>query len=463
MKTTILAGGGLILFLLTLCSPPAIAQWQQSGNNIYYTNGNVGVGTSNPAYLLHVETSLSSRAIFGRHTASSGASYGGWFESASTAGMGVFGLATASSGYTYGVYGRSYSSSGKGVVGHATATSGGTYGGWFQSESTDGKGVRGVATATTGYTYGGLFESASNAGIGVAGLASASSGYTYGVSGQSNSPDGAGVYGYGSSTSGSAYGGYFRSNSSGGTAVYGTAPWTGIYGYATATPDRGQTFGVYGRSDSVDGRGVYGYATASWGGAYGVYGRSNSTGGAGVYGYATANVGVLGQTDSSSSYGVYSAGNLAASGTKSFQIDHPLKPDRAYLNHFCTEGPEPYNAYSGNITTDAQGYAVVQLPDYFEAINRDFRYQLTVIDSGDDFVLAKVVRKIQNNQFVIRTSKPYTEVSWRVEAIRNDRWVQEYGFLTEQMKPKEQQGKYLHPELYGQPKEMSILHQNLAR
>lgn len=137
-------------------------------------------------------------------------------------------------------------------------------------------------------------------------------------------------------------------------------------------------------------------------------------------------------------------------------MDHPLMPENHYLNHFCTDGPEPYNAYSGNVVTDAQGYAVVQLPDYFESINRDFRYQLTVIDSSDDFVLAKVVREIQNNRFVIRTSKPFIKVSWRFEAVRNDRWVQEYGYQTEQPKPDEHRGKYLHPELYGQPKEMGI-------
>ena len=39
------------------------------------------------------------------------------------------------------------------------------------------------------------------------------------------------------------------------------------------------------------------------------------------------------------------------------------------------------NVYSGNISTNANGYATVTLPDYFEAANKDFRYQLTVIGS----------------------------------------------------------------------------------
>ena len=37
------------------------------------------------------------------------------------------------------------------------------------------------------------------------------------------------------------------------------------------------------------------------------------------------------------------------------------------------------NVYNGNVTTDANGDATVILPDYFEALNRDFLYQLTVI------------------------------------------------------------------------------------
>ena len=108
------------------------------------------------------------------------------------------------------------------------------------------------------------------------------------------------------------------------------------------------------------------------------------------------------------------------------------------------------------MVTDASGYAIITLPDYFESINRDFRYQLTVIDSSDGFILAKVVREIQNNQFVIRTSKPFVKVSWEVKAIRNDLWVQRYGYQTEQEKEDEIKGKYLHPELYGQPKERGI-------
>jgi hypothetical protein len=235
-----------------------------------------------------------------------------------------------------------------------------------------------------------------------------------------------------------------------------------VVGWASATS--GYNYGGEFSSSSTSGTGVYGLASAASGPAWGVLGESRSTSGTGVYGLANAtsgtNYGVFGSTSSASGYGVYSEGRFAATGTKSFQIDHPLYPETHFLNHFCTEGPEPMNAYSGNVVTDANGYATIALPAYFDSINRDFRYQLTVVDDNEreDFVLVKVVRKIRNNQFTIRTSAPYVEVSWRVEAIRNDRWVQKYGYQTEQEKPQEYQGKYIHPELYGKPKEAGIFY-----
>lgn len=149
-------------------------------------------------------------------------------------------------------------------------------------------------------------------------------------------------------------------------------------------------------------------------------------------------------------------GDFNATGNKQFQIDHPLDPANYFLNHFCTEGPEPYNLYRGNVVTDQKGFAVVELPAYFDRINRDFHYQLTVIDEGDDFVFAKVAHEIHNNQFTIRTSKPNVKVSWTVTAVRNDAWVQMNGFSDEEPKPADLKGKFYVPEFYGQPRELGI-------
>lgn len=297
----------------------------------------------------------------------------------------------------------------------------------------------------------------------------ASSGVSDGVRGITDSPSGAGVFGNATSTvaSGASYGGYFHSASPLGAGVFGFAT------HATATVE-----GVSGQSSSTSGRGVFGIATADSGFTFGGLFRARSPTGVGVSGYAQSTTGaawgVVGDTESTASNGygvvgiepglsaghaVYAFGTLAATGTKSFQIDHPLDPENAYLQHFCTEGPEPMNAYSGNVVSDAQGYATIQLPDYFESINRDFRYQLTVVDgAGEEFVQVRVVRKIHGNQFTIRTSAPHVEVSWRVEAVRNDAWVRRYGYQTVLEKEPEIKGRYLHPELYGAPAEASTLY-----
>jgi hypothetical protein len=173
-----------------------------------------------------------------------------------------------------------------------------------------------------------------------------------------------------------------------------------------------------------------------------------------VYGTSVSGIGVYGKASTTSGYGVYSEGRFAATGTKSFQIDHPLQPETYYLSHFCTEGPEPYNSYRGTVVLDANGEAWIQLPDYFEAINRDPSYHLTAV--GAPMPNLHVAVEIQGNRFKIAGGVPGKKVSWEVKAIRNDPWVQRYGFQTEQEKEDIFKGKYLQPELYGMPKEYGI-------
>jgi len=111
--------------------------WQQSGSNIYYTAGNVGIGTNTPASPLHVLTSTAITAMTVHNTAD-GIAFGVYGVSNSASGIGVFGLANASSGETYGVWGRSASTDGRGVFGWAAATSGTTLGVYGRVSSPDG-------------------------------------------------------------------------------------------------------------------------------------------------------------------------------------------------------------------------------------------------------------------------------------------------------------------------------------
>jgi hypothetical protein len=106
------------------------------------------------------------------------------------------------------------------------------------------------------------------------------------------------------------------------------------------------------------------------------------------------------------------SGNLSKGGG-SFKIDHPLDPANKFLYHSFVESPDMMNIYNGNVTTDGNGEATITLPDYFQALNRDFRYQLTVIGQ---FAQAIVASKINGNHFTIQTDRPNVEVSWQVTA-----------------------------------------------
>jgi hypothetical protein len=143
-------------------------------------------------------------------------------------------------------------------------------------------------------------------------------------------------------------------------------------------------------------------------------------------------------------------GDLHVDGTLSkfagsFKIDDPLDPANKYLYHSFVESPDMMNVYNGSVTTDKHGTAVVTLPDYFDALNRDFRYQLTAIGT---FAQATVAKKIQDNRFAIRTSKPGVEVSWQVTGIRQDAYANAHRIQVEEQKPPREQGHYLHPEVF---------------
>jgi trimeric autotransporter adhesin len=140
-------------------------------------------------------------------------------------------------------------------------------------------------------------------------------------------------------------------------------------------------------------------------------------------------------------------------GTKDFRIDHPMDPANKYLVHASVESSEMMNIYDGNITTDGEGHATVQLPEWFEVLNTDFRYQLTVIGQ---FAQAIVASEIENNRFEIRTSAPNVKVSWQVTGVRQDAYAKAHPLVVEQQKEARLRGFYIHPELYGAPPEKQI-------
>jgi hypothetical protein len=218
----------------------------------------------------------------------------------------------------------------------------------------------------------------------------------------------------------------------------------------------GRLSAVYGEITNNDGSGVGGRNYSAEGAGMG--GEAYGSLGAGVAGFAMSyngqNIGVYGETNSlSDGWGGYCKGNIGASGQKLFQIDHPLDPANKYLNHFCAEGPEALLIYRGNAILGDDGSVWVDLPGYFEAINRDFTYQLTPIGGPANLYIAD---EVKDNRFRIAGGAPGMKVSWEVTGARNDAYCRAYGKPVEEDKPPEQKGKYIHPELFGQPPEMGI-------
>ena len=133
---------------------------------------------------------------------------------------------------------------------------------------------------------------------------------------------------------------------------------------------------------------------------------------------------------------------FAGRGTRT-TIDHPLDPLNKTLTLSTMQSPDLINVYSGNATTGGNGEAVVMLPAYIEALNKDFRYQLTVVGQ---FAQAIVLEKIVGNRFKIKTDKPNVEVSWQVTGIRKDAAAEKNRTPVEGDKTDKERGKYLYPK-----------------
>jgi len=103
--------------------------------------------------------------------------------------------------------------------------------------------------------------------------------------------------------------------------------------------------------------------------------------------------------------------------------------------HAAVESSEVLNVYSGNVVLDRSGSAEVELPAWFEAINTDFRYQLTAV--GDAAPGLHVAEEVAGNRFRIAGGPTGLKVSWEVTAVRNDRFMRKHPFEAERDAPEE--------------------------
>ncbi len=225
----------------------------------------------------------------------------------------------------------------------------------------------------------------------------------------------------------------------------------GAFGGApTGVTDANGLAGIY----AVGGDGV-GNAQADFAGDgaefYGGFTPESSSGSAGYGIYATGGVGGVGVA----AFAGYFDGDIEVTGTvfggaKDFKIDHPVDPANKYLVHASVESSEMMNIYTGNAVTDELGMATVKLPDWFEAENADFRYQLTVIGRRAQ---AWIAEEVEHGQFKIGSDATNTKISWQITAVRQDAFAKAHPLIVEQAKPARERGFYQNPELFGQPAE----------
>lgn len=153
-------------------------------------------------------------------------------------------------------------------------------------------------------------------------------------------------------------------------------------------------------------------------------------------------------TDSVQIRGTLAITGALAKASGTFVIDHPLDPVNKLLYHSFVESLEPKNVYDGVATLDGNGEVRIRLPDYFEALNTDFRYQFFPhFEAMPDL---HVKEEVRNNSFVIAGGKPRGEISWQVTGNRHDPYIVANPILNEVLKGPDQPvdvGECLHEPL----------------
>ncbi|MBL8886061.1 MAG: hypothetical protein JNK16_05325 [Phycisphaerales bacterium] len=264
--------------------------------------------------------------------------------------------------------------------------------------------------------------------------------------GTTNGDSGEGVYGFSSGSSG--------------TGVLGTA--TGSF--SIGVKGSGLSAGVRGDCGTTNGSGVYGVTSSGGGNAAGVRGDASQGGAAGGAFYNNQGTALYAQSTGGTagffSGNVTITGSLQVNGAKNFKIDHPLDPANKYLVHASVESPEMKNIYDGVAVIGADGSATVTMPNYFGALNTEYRYQLTCIGAHAPVYVAE---EISQNQFKIAGGKPGMKVSWMVTGVRNDATATSKPMQVEIKKVGDEIGRYLNPEAFGKTLELQIDPMGLTR
>ncbi|MFO0669991.1 MAG: hypothetical protein U0235_10255 [Polyangiaceae bacterium] len=354
----------------------------------------------------------SGRGVFGQSTNGDGV-YG------TTAAPTKSAVAGINTGGGYGVYG-SASGSGTGTFGGSASGIG------IQGTSTSSNGVQGTTSGAASGVYG---EGGNVSGFGLAGrnTTTTGTGAGAGVFGESYNANLPGVKGTSAGAGLGVYGSSAQSTGIRGDSASTSLFTAGVYGWASSTSASSAAAGVWGGAAGGTSTGVVGYASGT---------------GAGVWGYSAG--GEAGHFAGS----VYVSGYLTKAGG-GFLIDHPLEPTSRDLLHSFVESPDMKNVYDGVGAANDAGELVVTMPPYVEALHGTFRYQLTAI--GAPAPNLHVKSELSGGQFVAAGASPGQRICWQLTGVRKDPWALAEMREVEPQKPARMQGRYRHPEAYGQP------------
>jgi hypothetical protein len=205
------------------------------------------------------------------------------------------------------------------------------------------------------------------------------------------------------------------------------------------------SYGSYFNNIGI-GDGIRAYSATSQGVNWATIYATNFGSGSGIW--ATSSTGYAGYF-----VGPVNVTGAIVKGGGGFKIDHPLDPENKFLYHSFVESPDMKNLYDGVSILDEKGEAWVELPEWFEALNRDFRYQLTCIGGYSPVYIAD---KLAGNRFRIAGGAPGMEVSWQVTGTRQDAFANSNRIPVEEAKQGEEIGRYIHPTSFGKSKELGI-------
>lgn len=225
----------------------------------------------------------------------------------------------------------------------------------------------------------------------------------------------------------------------------------GVFGSSTSA------LGVRGESRTgtgVEGSSPYGVGVSGLGGEVGVSGRASNYG-VGAFNSRNTNAAYLASDCCAGWFTgqVHITGPLTKGGG-GFLIDHPLHPAERFLSHSFVESAEMKNMYDGVVVLNDNGQATVGLPDWFEALNTDLRYQFTAV--GSPAPNLHIARELADRSFEIAGGRPMMRVCWQVTGVRRDAWAKAYPLNVDEEKSADERGRYLNPEVHDQPIDRGI-------